>query len=117
MLDAEVVTIVEAAAPSTADGLPVLASEGIVLSAGEIDSILEELEIHSQPQFVAGVGCAVGVNLLRAHRPVHARISIGVAKGCLLAAGIDVLDELRSHQSESALLLAKSFCGHSTSVS
>ena len=53
VLDAEVIAIVEAPAPGSSDGFPILASKGVVLSTGEIDTILEDLEIHSQPQFVA----------------------------------------------------------------
>src|SRR5690606_10671267 len=105
VLERIVVTVVESTAPGAADRLPVLTQGAVILGAGEILAVLEQVEVHRQPLLVQAVGAAVG--LLLSHVAVHSGITVRIPEGELIALLVGVLNQQADHPREPALLLSE----------
>src|SRR5690606_1732870 len=82
VLERIVVTVVEPTAPGAADRLSVLTPGAVILGAGEILAVLEQVEVHRQPLLGQAVGAAVG--LLLAYSAVHTRVAVRTPEGELI---------------------------------
>lgn len=115
MLKAVVITVIEAPTPGAADGLPKLAQFSVVLGTGQVNPVLEQVEVHRQARLMHAVGTAVG--LFNADVPVDARVPVGVAKREFIPLLVRELDQQADHAREEPLFLAKCFCHVSRSRS